>query len=95
MATSDVAIADHGSHFELSAHGEALGAKPVDIAGAWQEDDNRSESYFFNNVLHGIRTSEDGRIWEHLESSKATWLLRTSAEMDPHVAPAGRTPTLA
>jgi hypothetical protein len=43
------------------------------IADAWIEKCGYQE-YFFNNVLHGIRTADDLVIWERIEKMKPDWL---------------------
>lgn len=45
-----------------------------DIAEAWVDQNNRHERYFFENVRHGIRTSDDGLIWRRIEQRNPDWL---------------------
>ncbi len=44
------------------------------VADAWLEQRGRAERYFFENVRHGIRTTEDLAIWHRIESVGAQWL---------------------
>lgn len=44
------------------------------VADAWAGQDAGHESYFFNNVKHGIRTSDDIEIWRRLEEQAPPWL---------------------
>jgi hypothetical protein len=43
------------------------------VADAWA-DQCGYEEYFFNNVLHGIRTFEDHEIWRRIEEKAPCWL---------------------
>lgn len=43
------------------------------VAEAWA-DQCGNENYFFNNVLHGIRTLGDGEIWRWIEERSPCWL---------------------
>lgn len=47
---------------------------PEAVADAWIAQDQGHERYFFNNVLHGIRTSWDEVIWRRIESRQPEWL---------------------
>lgn len=44
------------------------------IADAWIDQCDGYERYFFNNVLHGIRTSDDSEIWCKIEERSPCWL---------------------
>ena len=44
------------------------------IADAWIEQCGGHERYFFNNVQHGIRTSDDSEIWRKIEERSPRWL---------------------
>ncbi len=44
------------------------------IADAWIGQCNGNESYFFNNVQDGIRTSDDSKIWCWIEECSPYWL---------------------
>jgi len=50
-------------------------ARPTarEVADAWS-DQCGNEDYFFNNVLHGIRTPDDGKIWRRIEARSPSWL---------------------
>lgn len=48
--------------------------QPHEIADAWIDQDDGHESYFFENVRHGIRTSEDILIWRRIEERRLDWL---------------------
>lgn len=52
------------------------GARPdaATIAKAWIEQDGGHERYFFENVRHGIRTPDDGDIWQIFEERTPRWL---------------------
>ncbi|WP_160010473.1 hypothetical protein [Rhizobium sp. 18055] len=47
---------------------------PLEIATAWATQANGREEYFLNNILHGIRTTEDAEIWGHLRAASPKWL---------------------
>jgi hypothetical protein len=47
---------------------------PGDVADAWIVQNGGHESYFFNNVKHGVRTAADGEIWKALKKSSRPWL---------------------
>ncbi len=47
---------------------------PNDIADAWLCQKEGHERYFFENVRHGIRTPDDGLIWNRIEKRKPRWL---------------------
>ncbi len=47
---------------------------PDEIADAWLCQADGHERYFFENVRHGIRTPDDGLIWERIRSRKPRWL---------------------
>ena len=49
-----------------------------DIADAWLGQNNGYERYFFENVRHGIRTPEDGLIWQRIEEQMPRWLGNSS-----------------
>jgi len=51
---------------------EATRPTPDEIADGWI--DRGHERYFFENVRHGIRTSDDGLIWRRLEERAPRWL---------------------
>lgn len=48
------------------------------IAKAWIEQNDGHERYFFENVLHGIRTRDDHDIWAAIEAQKPHWLLSSA-----------------
>ncbi|MFN0193822.1 MAG: hypothetical protein ACKVP5_17920 [Aestuariivirga sp.] len=50
-----------------------------DVADAWA-DQCGNEDYFFNNVLHGIRTPDDGIIWRRIEEKVPCWLEKKKRE---------------
>lgn len=43
------------------------------IADAWV-DQCGNEDYFFNNILQGIRTPDDGDIWRRIKEKSPCWL---------------------
>lgn len=45
-----------------------------EVAEAWIHQSAGHERYFFENVRHGIRTSDDGEIWRRIEERAPTWL---------------------
>lgn len=45
-----------------------------EIAENWSRQDNGNERYFFENVLHGIRTQDDREIWMALNEQGPPWL---------------------
>ena len=47
---------------------------PDKVADAWIHQSEGHERYFFQNVRHGIRTSDDGEIWRRIEERKPDWL---------------------
>ncbi len=59
---------------------------PKNIADAWNNQNNGHERYFFQNIRHGIRTSEDGSIWKHIESGTAPWLNKFQSDYAEAVA---------
>lgn len=44
------------------------------VADAWVTQDEGYEHYFFENVLHGIRTPDDLVIWERFAECRPDWL---------------------
>lgn len=44
------------------------------VADAWLRQNGGFETYFFENVRHGIRTAQDIDIWRHIEARKPDWL---------------------
>nr|WP_290917479.1 hypothetical protein [Hyphomonas sp. 34-62-18] len=52
--------------------GVAPGAHSV--ADAWLGQSGGYESYFLENVRHGIRTFDDGEIWRRIEEQSPDWL---------------------
>lgn len=51
--------------------------KPIgaySIADAWLHQNQGFERYFFENVSHGIRTFDDGEIWQRIEERTPGWL---------------------
>jgi hypothetical protein len=57
---------------------EDVRPKPEDIADAWIDQNRGHERYFFENVRHDIRTADDSRIWQRIESRNPTWLLENA-----------------
>lgn len=53
---------------------EARRPTATEIADAWIHQRDGHESYFFENVRHGIRTPEDGLIWRRIEERAPCWL---------------------
>jgi hypothetical protein len=59
---------------------KALKVQPPDvatartIADAWLSQSQGYESYFFNNVQHGIRTADDLEIWRRIEDRLPRWI---------------------
>jgi hypothetical protein len=49
------------------------------VADAWV-DQCGYEEYFFNNVVHGIRTSDDHEIWLRIEEKAPCWLEKKERE---------------
>lgn len=49
------------------------------VADAWV-DQCGYEEYFFNNVLHNIRTSDDREIWRRIEEKSPCWLEKKKRE---------------
>lgn len=49
------------------------------IADAWA-DQCSYEDYFFNNILSGIRTSDDLEIWRRIEERSPSWLDQKSRD---------------
>jgi hypothetical protein len=47
---------------------------PAAIADAWVDQNQGYEEYFFENVRHGIRASEDLRIWRRIKERAPVWL---------------------
>lgn len=45
-----------------------------EIADSWVKQLSGYEHYFFNNVVHGIRTPDDDHIWERVEVQAPCWL---------------------
>lgn len=45
-----------------------------DVADAWIAQTGGHENYFFENVLHGIRTPDDGDIWCRIQERSPSWL---------------------
>ena len=45
-----------------------------EVADAWINQEQAHERYFFENVRHGIRTPEDGLIWQRIQEAGAPWL---------------------
>lgn len=72
--------ADDGSPADvdviLGAATKAEGALPTaaDVADAWVEQDKGYERYFLENVRRGIRTPDDGAIWQRIEDKRPPWL---------------------
>ncbi|HZT35030.1 MAG TPA: hypothetical protein VFA15_03850 [Nitrososphaera sp.] len=58
--------------------GKSIQPTPEQVAEAWINQDNGYEEYFFENVKHGIRTPEDGLIWEKIKTAKPKWLTEKS-----------------
>lgn len=46
----------------------------IEIARAWINDVNNNEQYFINNVMNGICTFQDKRIWENVKHLNPGWL---------------------
>jgi hypothetical protein len=44
------------------------------VADAWVGQDDGRESYFLNNVKHGIRTPDDIGIWRRIEERSPPWI---------------------
>lgn len=44
------------------------------VADAWVNQNDGFEAYFFENVKHGIRTTDDVRIWERIKQRTPSWL---------------------
>jgi len=44
------------------------------VADAWLGQNGGYERYFFENILHGIRTREDGLIWKRMQERRPSWL---------------------
>lgn len=44
------------------------------IADAWIDQQEGHERYFFENIRHAVRTSQDLAIWRRMCSQKAPWL---------------------
>jgi len=53
----------------------AASSQPQEVADAWIDQNRCYERYFFENVRHGIRTPEDGLIWQRIEE-REPWRLR-------------------
>lgn len=49
---------------------------PAAVADAWLDQSEGHERYFFENVRHSIRTSDDLLIWERMVQQPAPWLRR-------------------
>ena len=61
--------------FEQRAdHAERRKQTAAEVADAWVAQDDHHERYFFENVRHGIRTTDDGSIWKRIEERAPTWL---------------------
>src|SRR3546814_958324 len=44
------------------------------VADAWLSQSGGYERYFLENVRHGIRTFDDGEIWQRIEKRAPHWL---------------------
>jgi hypothetical protein len=60
--------------FATATKAEATRPLPADVADAWINQDEGYESYFFENVRHGIRTPDDLLIWKRIENATPSWL---------------------
>lgn len=58
----------------VATKGQASPPTPEAVADAWVDRHNGQERYFFENVHHGIRSSDDGLIWARIESKQPSWL---------------------
>jgi len=58
----------------IATKAEATRPRPEDIADAWIDQDQGHERYFFENVRHGPRTSEDPLIWMRIEERRPSWI---------------------
>jgi hypothetical protein len=52
----------------------AASSRPQEVADTWIDQNRCYERYFFENVRHGIRTPEDGLIWQRIEEREPWWL---------------------
>jgi len=59
---------------------------PKEIANAWVNQNQERDVYFFENVRYGIRTSEDGCIWRHIQESAAPWFSKIASKYADAVA---------
>lgn len=50
------------------------------VADAWLAQKDGHERYFFENVRHGIRTPDDGEIWQRLKEKAPCWLEKKMGE---------------
>lgn len=55
---------------------EATWPDAGEVADAWIDQSAGHETYFFNNVLHGIRTAADVAIWSRFEERQPAWLAK-------------------
>lgn len=44
------------------------------VADAWMKQAGGYETYFLQNVRHGIRTADDLAIWRHIASNPPAWM---------------------
>jgi hypothetical protein len=74
VKVADGAPADVDVILATATQGEAVQPCAEQIADAWLDQSDERERYFFNNVLNGIRTSDDGLIWRRIEERGPRWL---------------------
>jgi hypothetical protein len=71
-------VADDAADLDVilatATEAEATRPSPEDIADAWIKQNGGRECYFFGNIRHGIRTSEDLLIWKRIEEQRPQWL---------------------
>jgi hypothetical protein len=60
----------------LAAATAAVPTRPrvTEIADAWVNQHAGHERYFLENVRRGIRTPDDGAIWQRIEDKRPPWL---------------------
>ena len=61
----------------LATKAESMRPRPEEVADAWIDQDQGHEHYFFENVRHGLRTSEDSLVWRRIEERRPAWIRRS------------------
>ncbi|NKM99772.1 hypothetical protein [Rhizobium leguminosarum] len=73
-STEDGAAADFDVLLATATVPEDVKPSPQAVAKAMLRQANGHESYFLNNVLHGIRTASDDEIFTIIERESPDWI---------------------